>query len=154
MSAQRNLALMRRLFREVWNEGKLETINELLEDDAEITGQGGADARIRGRANLIAFIERTRRAFPDMKVTIEDAFGNGNRVAVRWSANMTQQEDRMGMPTSSKPIRITGVMMARMRNEKIVEGWNNWDQFATIQHIEAEPDNVFLVNRLGEGLPD
>jgi hypothetical protein len=35
MSAQRKLSSMRRLFREVWNEGKLETIiNELLEDDA------------------------------------------------------------------------------------------------------------------------
>lgn len=133
MSAQRNLALMRRLFREVWNEGKLGTINELLEDDAEITGPRGADTRIRGRANFIAFIERTRRAFPDVKVTVEDAFGNGNRVVVRWSANMTQQEDRMGMPTSSKPIRITGMAMARMRNERIVEGWNNWDQLPTMK---------------------
>lgn len=133
MSAQRNLALMRRLFREVWNEGKLGTINELLEDDAEITGPGGADTRIRGRANFIAFIERTRRAFPDVKVTVEDAFGNGNRVVVRWSANMTQQEDRMGMPTSSKPIRITGMAMARMRNERIVEGWSNWDQLPTMK---------------------
>lgn len=133
MSAQRNLALMRRLFREVWNEGKLGTINELLEDDAEITGPRGADTRIRGRANFIAFIERTRRAFPDVKVTVEDAFGNGNRVVVRWSANMTQQEDRMGMPTSSKPIRITGMAMARMRNERIVEGWSNWDQLPTMK---------------------
>jgi len=84
MSAQRNLALMRRLFREVWNEGRFETITELLADNAEITAQGGADATIRGPAQFIAFIERIRKEFPDMKITVEDAFGIGNKVAVRW----------------------------------------------------------------------
>jgi len=64
MSAQRNLALMRRLFREVWNEGRFETITELLADNAEITAQGGADATIRGPAQFIVFVSVFVRHFP------------------------------------------------------------------------------------------
>src|SRR5690242_20550800 len=137
MSAQRNLALMRRLFREVWNEGRFETITELLADNAEITAQGGADATIRGPAQFIAFIERIRKEFPDMKITVEDAFGIGNKVAVRWSATMTHHRDHLCISTTCEPVRLTGIMIARMRNEKIVEGWNNWDQLATIRQRHA-----------------
>jgi steroid delta-isomerase-like uncharacterized protein len=137
VSAKENVALMRRWFEEVWNQGKVETVNELLAEDAVGVGQGEPGVEIHGPSDFIPFVQRIRGAFPDVKVTIEDAFGVRDKVVLRWSATMTHQGDHLGMPASGKPVRITGMTMVRIRDGKIVEGWDNWDQLAMMQQIGA-----------------
>ena len=63
MSVEENLTLMRRWFKEVWNEGKMQTVRELLAHDA--VGIGGVEGGIpvRGPAEFIPFTERHRGAF-------------------------------------------------------------------------------------------
>src|SRR5438552_7871593 len=107
MSAKENVALMRRWFEEVWNQGKMETVNELLSEDAVGMGQGEPGVEIHGPADFIPFVNRIRGAFPDVKLSVEDAFGARDKVVVRWSATMTHQGDHLGMPASGKPVRIT-----------------------------------------------
>ena len=68
---------MRRWFDEVWNKGRFETIHELMAPDAIGIGQGGSEAAIHGPKEFQAFVERLRGAFPDIHVTVEDAFGAG-----------------------------------------------------------------------------
>src|SRR5580704_11131010 len=128
-----NLALMRRWFEEVWNRGRLETIHELLSPDAVGRGQGSADTVIRGPKDFQPFVERLRGAFPDIHVTVEDAFAAGDQVAVRWSATMTHQGNQFGIAPSGKSIFITGISMVRIANGQIVEGWDNWDQLTMLQ---------------------
>jgi SnoaL-like polyketide cyclase len=91
MSAKENVQLMRRWFDEVWNQGKAETVRELLAEDAIGMGQGEADVKVRGPADFVPFVERIRGAFPDMNIKIEDAFGARDKVVVRWSATMTHK---------------------------------------------------------------
>jgi predicted ester cyclase len=110
---------MKRCFREVWNQGKLDTIHELLSPDAVATGQGG----------------RIRSAFPDITTTVEDAFGLEDKVVVRWSATMTHRGDALGIPATGKHVRITGMTIVRIANGQIVEGWDNWDQ---LSHARAD----------------
>ncbi|HTM89842.1 MAG TPA: ester cyclase [Terriglobales bacterium] len=137
MSAKENVALMRRWFEEVWNQGKIATVKELLAKDAVGMGQGEPGAKIRGPADFIRFVERIRGAFPDVKVTVEDTFGARDKVAVRWSATMTHRGAHLGIPPSGKPVRITGMTMVRIQDGKIIEGWDNWDQLAMMRQIEA-----------------
>ncbi len=137
MSAKENVALMRRWFEEVWNQGKIETVNELLAEDAVGMGQGEPGVEIHGPTDFIPFFHRIRGAFPDLKLTVEDAFGARDMVIVRWSATMTHKGDHLGIPASGKPVRITGMTMVRIRDGKIVEGWDNWDQLAMMQQIGA-----------------
>jgi predicted ester cyclase len=73
----------------------------------------------------VPFAERILGAFPDINFTIEDVFGAADRVAVRWSATMTHTGDHLGTPATGKPVRITGITVVRIANNKIVEGWDN-----------------------------
>ncbi len=61
--------LVRRMYEEAWNQGKLEVIDELCAPDYVGVGpygeEHGPDAVKRGVANR-------RSAFPDIHVTIED----------------------------------------------------------------------------------
>lgn len=143
--SQENVALVRRWFDEVWNQGRLETISELMAADAVGIGQGGPDVVIRGPQPFRAFVEKLRGAFPDIQVTIEDAFAAGDKVAARWSATMTHKGNHLGLAASGKRIRITGISMVRIANGKIVEGWDNWDQLSMMQEIGAiGPSSVAL----------
>jgi steroid delta-isomerase-like uncharacterized protein len=145
MPAEENLQLMHRWFREVWNEGKTETVYELLSPDAVGRGQTGPQSEIHGPAEFVPFVERIRGAFPDINVTIEDGFGAEDKVVVRWSATMTHRGDHLGIPATGKEVRLTGITIARILEGQIVEGWDNWDQLGMLQQIGAyQPETVTL----------
>jgi steroid delta-isomerase-like uncharacterized protein len=137
MPVKENVTLMRRWFKEVWNEGKMQTVNELLAPDAVGVGEVEDGVPVRGPAEFIPFVERIRGAFPDINISVDDIFGSKDKVVVRWSASMTHKGDYLGMLATHKPVRLTGITITRIANGQIVEGWDNWDQLAMLKQIGA-----------------
>jgi steroid delta-isomerase-like uncharacterized protein len=135
MSVEENISLMRRWFQEVWNEGRVQTIYDLLDDHIRGWGQDQPGVEIKKPADFEALYNRIHGAFPNQKMTVEDAFGSGDKVVVRWSSVMTHTGDHLGIPATHKEVRITGITIARIVNGKIVEGWDNWDQLALAQQL-------------------
>lgn len=137
MSVEENVQLMRRWFKEVWNEGNKQTVYELLSPQAIGHGQLEDGSSIHGPAGFLPLVERIRGAFPDINIVVDDAFGAGDKVVVRWTANMTHSGDHLGMPATSKPVRLTGITIARIRDQQVIEGWDNWDQLGMLRQIGA-----------------
>ncbi len=137
MSVEENVQLMRRWFQEVWNEGNRQTVFDLLSADAIGHGQLEDGSEIRGPEQFLPLVERLRGAFPDIKIAVDDAFGAGDKVVVRWSATMTHGGDHLGMPATDKPVQLTGITIARILDKHIVEGWDNWDQLGMLKQIGA-----------------
>jgi steroid delta-isomerase-like uncharacterized protein len=137
MPVEENVQLMRRWFQEVWNEGKIDTIHELLAPDAIAIGQLDDRKELRGASDFVAFVQNLRGAFPDMKIVVEDVFGMQDRVALRWSSTMTHGGNQLGIPATAKVIQLTGITITRIRDGKIVEGWDNWDQLGMLKQIGA-----------------
>lgn len=88
MSVEENVQLMRRWIQEVWNEGRTETVYELFAADGVARGQNSADGELHGPQEFEGFVHKIRGSFSDMKIKVEDVFGAGDRVALRWSAVM------------------------------------------------------------------
>jgi predicted ester cyclase len=63
-----------------------------------------------------------RSAFPDIELTIEDIFSVDDKVGVRWIATGTHKGEGLGVPPSSRSVRIPGSTVVRIANGKIVEG--------------------------------
>jgi len=137
MSADENIQLMRRWFQEVWNEGRIETVYELLSPDSLAKGQRGGESEIRGPEEFAKFVREIRGTFPDIQVKVEDVFGAGDKVVVRWSGVMTHTGDGPGLPASGRTVRSGGISIARIVDGKIVEGWDNWDQLGMLEQIGA-----------------
>jgi len=137
MPIEENLGLMRRWFQEVWNEGRVQTVRDLLASNAVARGQRGAEAEIRGPEEFVKFVNEIRGSFSDMKLTIEDILAADDKVVVRWSATMIHTGHALGFPPSGKSVRIGGISIARILNGKIVEGWDNWDQLGMLEQIGA-----------------
>ena len=137
MAAEENIQLMRRWFQEVWNEGRIQTVYELLSPDAVATGQRGGDKELRGPEEFVKFMKEIRGAFADIRVKVEDVFGAGDKVVLRWSAVMTHTGDTLGLPATGRTVRSRGITIARIVDGKIVEGWDNWDQLGMLEQIGA-----------------
>ena len=135
MSAEENIQLMRRWFQEVWNEGRVQTVYELLSADGVATGQRGGDREIRGPEEFEKFMREIRGAFPDIQLKVEDVFGAGDKVVLRWSAIMTHTGDGLGLPASGRSVRSRGITIARFVDGKVVESWDNWDQLGMFEQI-------------------
>jgi steroid delta-isomerase-like uncharacterized protein len=135
MPVKENVQLIRRWFQEVWNEGKKETIYALLAPDGIGIGELENGLPLRGPQEFAPFVERIRGAFPDIKIVIDDIFGADDKVVVRWSATMTHRGDHLGMPATGKAVKMTGITIARIANNQIVEGWDNWDQLGMLKQI-------------------
>ena len=135
MSVQENVVLMRRWFKEVWNEGRVQTIYDLMDENAIGVGQDEPGKVIHGPRDFAALFNRLHGAFPDIKFTVEDTFGADDKVVVRWSAVMTHTGDHLGMPATNRTVRVTGITIARIAEGKIVQGWDNWDQLALMQQL-------------------
>jgi steroid delta-isomerase-like uncharacterized protein len=146
MSVEDNISLMRRWYREVWREGKNQTIYELLASDASLRGQAGPEQEIRGPEGFVAFADQIRNALPDTELSIEDIFAVDDKVAVRWVATGTHTGDGLGFPPSYRRLRISGITIARVVNGKIVEAWDHWDRLGMLEQIGAykQPEAAIL----------
>ncbi len=139
MSVENNIAVVRRWFDEVWNQGKLETVHELMAEDAVAYGLAEHGRTVRGRNEFLDFATHIKSAFPDARITLDDIFGAGDKVVVRFSATMTHTGDGLGVPPTNNQVRLTGITINRLSNGKLVEGWNVWDQAAMLHQIGIYP---------------
>ena len=135
MSVEENVALLRRWFKEVWKEGKNRTIYELMDENCIAVGQDQPGVELHGPREFEEFANRLRGAFPDQVIEVEDAFGAGDKVVLRWSGVMTHTGDQLGFPATNKKVNVTGITIAEFKNGKIIRGWDNWDQLALMQQL-------------------
>jgi steroid delta-isomerase-like uncharacterized protein len=136
MSAE-NKALVRRWFHEVWNQGRESAIDEILAAGALGHGLGEADVETKGPEGFKPFLRNLRGAMPDLKVRIEDMIAEDDKVVVRIVAEGTHQGAHLGVPPTGKAVRIQGIVVLRMQDGKIAEGWNSWDQLGLMRQIGA-----------------
>jgi predicted ester cyclase len=62
-------------------------------------------------------------AFPDMKVTILDDFGEENKVAIRWTLKATHEKDFADFSATHKKFETQGVEILHFEGDKIKEAW-------------------------------
>jgi len=134
-----NKALVRRWFEEVWNQGREATIDELFAADGIGYGLGDTDVTLRGPAEFKPFVGNLRGALPDIHMTIEDLIAEGDKVTIRISVEGTHKGGQLGVAPSGRRIRIAGLVVVRIANGQIVEGWNSWDQLGLLRQIGALP---------------
>ncbi len=136
MSAEETKAVARRINDEVWNQGDLDVIDELIADDAVISIVG-APQEIRGPAGFREFVTMYRTAFPDLRITIDEQIGEGDVVVNRWTATGTHEGELMGIAATGKQATTAGININRISGGKLVQGWGIFDQLGLLQQIGA-----------------
>ena len=139
--SKENAALAHRWFEEVWNNKRLDAIDEMADPKAVGHGQQLHDGLIN-LEDFRAFAAHLQSAFPDLRVTIEDTISEGDQVVVRWQLHMTHSGQFLQYPASNKGVNVSGITILRIGNGKIVAGWDKWDQLGLLEQIGAVPVQV------------
>ena len=124
--------LGRRWFEQVWNEGRREAIAEMLAPDGVIH-DGGIDSV--GPEGFYPFFDRMHAAFSDLRVRVEDTIADGDKICVRWSCTAEHTGDGLGIAPTGVTIHVTGISILRVADDKLVEGWQNWDMLGMMEQI-------------------
>ena len=129
---------VRRLAEEAYSKGNLGILEEVCAPKYV-----GHDP-ILGKTNLTQFkegIEMLRKAFPDLKVQMNDYVVENERVIGLWHCTGTQKGEFMGSPPSNKKFAIDGASYSRFdKSGKIVEGHLFYDVLNMAQQIGIIPE--------------
>jgi predicted ester cyclase len=78
-----------------------------------------------------------RRAFPDLRVTVEQQIGEGDWVVTRITARGTHQGKWLGMAPTDRALAFTGVNIERIVDGRIVEHGGAANLFAPLLEAGA-----------------
>lgn len=128
-----NKEAYRRINQEAWSQGQLDVVDEFVAP--EYVYHEPALGDIPGPEGLKQAIMMYRMAYPDLNFTIDDVIGEGDLVAIRWSAAGTQKGELMGIPATGLETTSVGINIARFEADKIVEEWSSWDVMGLMQQL-------------------
>ena len=136
--SEANKELIRRWFEEVWNKGRADAIDEMIDENCIIHGLGGATGQpVKGPGQFKSFHTTFREAFPDITVSVDDTVAEGDKVAARCSVYGKHAGDSLGIEASQAPVEFTGMVIVRVKDGRIAEAWNNFDFMKMYQQIGA-----------------
>ncbi len=121
-----NKALVRRFYEDYYNNRRLELIDEAFSPSYVHHTPEAPDGKMsfeEYREHMLLL----SRAFPHMKVSIEDQVAEGDKVATRFTMYGTQEGDLPGMPSEGREIKVPVMTILRVLGGKILEGWELYD---------------------------
>lgn len=140
-----NKTIVRRLYQEVWNERKLEVVDELLSashafHDPIVSGSQAGPELYKRRVMEMTTV------FPDLSFTIEDTIAEGERVAVCWTISGTQKGEFMEIPPTGREISVEGITIHHLKDGKILDSYAKWDVLGLLQELGAVPAQSRMKN--------
>ena len=134
---ERNKTVYRRFLQEVFNEGQLDKIDELLSpsyvlhDAPPGTPEGGEGIR--------HVVTMFRTAFPDLKITIEEMLAERDKVCVRATTRGIHKGTLFGIAPTGRAVTMTGLTMVTIKDGRVAESWVKNDVMGLLKQLEAEP---------------
>jgi predicted ester cyclase len=143
--AERNKAVVERMFREAWADTNYRVANELYAPDyVRHDGSRSADAsrETLSQGEIARLVRESNRSF---HFQLDRLIAEGDFVVARWTIR-AEPAGAMGAVKRvfgvRGPVEFVGVNIARVRDGRIVEIWNHRDDLAFVEQIGIAP---FLV---------
>ncbi len=146
MSEKKNIQLVEKLYNELFSSGDLSLADSLIDRNCQFNCPSAAHFKT-GLAGFKKHEEMYAHAFPSKTVTIEEIFGSGDNVAVRWHVVATHERDLPGIPATGKSIDLTGTSLYRIKNGKITEIFQNWDELGMLTQLGVVSTKAYASQR-------
>jgi steroid delta-isomerase-like uncharacterized protein len=131
------MTLMHQWFDEVWNQGNESMIDEMLHDDVAVHGLAGPDGtEVNGPESFKAYFRQLRAGLSDIHVEVEDVVSERDLMVARCMVTARHTGEGLGKPAKGNAVRFSGMTMARVREGKIAEAWNNYDFLTMLQQMD------------------
>ncbi|MDH3607441.1 MAG: ester cyclase [Acidimicrobiia bacterium] len=127
-------ARMERLYEEVFSQGNLDVIDELLADDF-VEHEELPPGIPQGKGAPRAYTTMFRSAFPDFRMTVEEMLQDGNKVISRVRVSGTHQGDFMGIPPTNNSFDVAAIDIIEFRDDKAIGHWGVMDMAGMMEQL-------------------
>jgi len=124
-------------FYEVVNKGDFEAYAEMLAPEYAWYVPSRNTEPI-SREGTMEFVREMFNAFPDCHWSIEDLIAEGDIVVSRFICRGTHEGEFRGIPASGNKIEVSGFMMTRIENGKLVEDKEDVDMLGMMEQLGME----------------
>lgn len=137
MSPDEHKAIIREHLEVLFNQHRVDRTDETVAPDyldhAPLPGQApGLEGAKQKWAGYLA-------AVPDVRLTVEELVAEGDKAAVRWTGQGTQQGELLGIPPTGRHAVVRGISIYRLAGGKIAEQWEQWDRLELLRQLGVLP---------------
>jgi steroid delta-isomerase-like uncharacterized protein len=137
VGVEENKELVRRYYEAIDDRGDPSLIEEFVSPDyVDHTPAPGCGA---DREGLKQAFQHFLDAAPDGRHTVEDLFGEGDKVVARVRGYGTQTGELFGIPATGRYFEIEGIAIRRVEDGRIVEHWQVVDMASAFQQLGILP---------------
>jgi steroid delta-isomerase-like uncharacterized protein len=133
---EQNKEVVRRVFEEM-NKGNIEIINKLYAPDYSYYAPSN-NPKPMTREETIEFLKMVLIAFPDVNWKIEEIIAKDDRTIARFIVTGTHKGEFQGMPATGHQIKVSTILIWRLRNGKIVEEREEANWLGMMQQLGME----------------
>jgi len=121
----RNKAVAMRVFDEIFNQGKFQVASEIYAPDFQNHGlRRSVDLRTDQEA-----VHAEKKAFPDLRMSVQEMIAEGDKVAVLWTFQGTHTGSGYeGLPPTGTRVEVRGITIWRIVDGRIVEEWSSFSE--------------------------
>ena len=134
MSVEMNKASLRRFTGEIFNNGNLDILPELMTTNVVLHSAVGTD--IQSLDGIKQFCMSTKVAFPDWHEDIENLIAEGDMVVAKCAESGTFKHEFMGLAPTGKTYSVKGVLLVRYEGSKIAEIWSYYDMLSLCRQLD------------------
>ena len=140
MSNNTNKNIVTKFIEEVWGKGNFDIASELIGPKYEIKNDPGDPYEFK-IIDLTTFKQRlaeSRRVFPDLHFDIKDVLSEDKKVTVSWFMLGTHKGDLPELPATNKKIRVSGITVYFLSENKIIGHWQVFDRLSMLAQLGVQ----------------
>ncbi|MFO8148514.1 MAG: ester cyclase [Gillisia sp.] len=144
----KNLKMYTQVWDDIVNKGQIDQISTKNFDENIV--MISKPENIAGIEAFKAYYQNFLTGFSNIKFTVEEILGSGNKIVKHWNFKGNHTGDFFGIPATGKPVDISGVTIAKMKNGKIAQEQDFMDNMAFMQQLGlvSNPKNLGIVDNL------
>ena len=111
-------------YNEAWNTGNANDLDAIV--DPAFIRQSDIATSVEGLHDLKALIADFRKAYPDLRIVLEDEIYGKDKFVGRWTLTATAT-GKEGTRATGEPIRVWGINIIHFHNGRIVKEYDAYD---------------------------
>lgn len=132
-----NQATLTRLLEEIWNQGSLALVEEIIASPYTIHHDPGDpwEGQSLDHETFKQRVMYSRKAFPDLHFDVQGYIAAEEKVVVNWFLTGTHQGPLNDVPPTGKKISISGITIYYFESGKVSGHWQVIDQLGFIAQV-------------------
>jgi len=130
----RNKAVAMRVFDEIFNQGKFQVADDIYAPDFQ---NHGLNRSVDLKTDQDA-VHAEKKAFPDLRISVQQTIAEGDKVAVLWTFQGTHTGSGYeGLPPTGTRVEVRGITIWRIVDGRIVEEWSSFSDTGAYMRMFA-----------------